>query len=344
MKTEVPKLGSHLKKPTVKLERQTDHTKSGKEKREIPVNCWKTNEPQATLYFWMSVIILTSRLSSAKSPNQINRVKDCAGPTRRTEWNRKDSNNSTRPQNERGRRVRNLSLLFFLCKCKADGRKDESVPHFVDPSIHTLTIELMDRPPLSTTDQGTRPFSSSLWVHLKSLYLDRRGKVLDWWWLCGTCGWVVNFPLLDPIHLFSLPIGNLLLQIVWMDLLHSGRPLNRMGLAEFISPSQVMGRMGCAVKTTAPHTTHNDICFLFTQHLYILGHLFISFHFISGANSWKRYSLKARNERNIFKAKCLFSFTPWVLFTTSCYYTGNILSFKRRFIYFSSEFTVHWKK
>jgi hypothetical protein len=87
-------------------------------------------------------------------------------------------------------------------------------------------------------------------------------------------------------------------------------------------------------------------CFLLIQHLYTLGHLF---YFLS--TSFPEPILKAilfqqrKNERRILKTKYLFfSFIRWVLFTTRCYYVGNILSFKRRFIYFPSESTVHWKK
>jgi hypothetical protein len=50
-----------------------------------------------------------------------------------------------------------------------------------------------------------------------------------------------ELPPFEPHPSFFFANRQFLLQIVWMDLLHSGRPLNRMGLAEFISPSQVMG-------------------------------------------------------------------------------------------------------
>jgi hypothetical protein len=72
-------------------------------------------------------------------------------------------------------------------------------------------------------------------------------------------------------------------------------------------------------------------CFPLIQHLYTLGQFF---YFLS--TSFPEPILKAilfqqrKNERRILKTKYLFfSFIRWVLFTTRCYYVGNILSFKR---------------
>lgn len=174
------------RKTKVKLERQIDHTTSdGKAKRknrnDWGLNQWKTNEPQATLeikfdlchYFDQPLII-------RKSTNQINRVKIVESlAVYRLKWKRLEQFGRVM----KGDDVCEISHSFSSsCKCK----EDKSVPHLVD-SIHTSTMYSFTfrSSPLSTE---SRP---SLWIHLKSLYLDRRGKALDWWWICRTCGWVV---------------------------------------------------------------------------------------------------------------------------------------------------------
>lgn len=91
------------------------------------------------------------------------------------------------------------------------------------------------------------------------------------------------------------------------------------------------------------HTTHNDICFLFTQHLNnwwtasdSLSILSISFpEPIFESDTRRRKEMK----RKILQMKCLFSFIGWVfIYDEVLHYLGNILSFKCRFIYFPSYF------
>jgi hypothetical protein len=78
--------------------------------------------------------------------------------------------------------------------------------------------------------------------------------------------------------------------------------------------------------------------------LWGISFIFFPLHFRSQFR--KRYSSRKEEMKEEFwkRNTFFFSFIRWVLFTTRCYYVGNILSFKRRFIYFPSESTVHWKK
>jgi hypothetical protein len=82
---------------------------------------------------------------------------------------------------------------------------------------------------------------------------------------------------MDPIDLFLFANRQSSLADRLDGLLHSGRPLNRMGLVEFI-PFQVkwwpewvvLGRQLHHI----PPTMIFVFCFLLIQHLYTLGHLF----------------------------------------------------------------------
>ena len=152
------------------------------ESKWLGLKQWKTNAPQVTLeikfdlchYFDQPLII-------RESTNQINRVKIVESlAVYRLKWKRLEQFGRVM----KGDDVCEISHSFSSsCKCK----ENKSVPHLVD-SIHTLTMYSFTfrSSPLSTE---SRP---SLQIHLKSLYLDRRGKALDWWWICRTCGWVVG--------------------------------------------------------------------------------------------------------------------------------------------------------
>lgn len=200
------------------------------------------------------------------------------------------------------------------------------------------------------TDQETRPFCSSLWFHLKSLYLDRRGKVLDGWWGCGTCGWVVIFLLLHGSHRsFSLCQSSIFScrSSRWASVAQRSTFEQNGGWSNFFLSKSSDGQNG--LRWVDNCTTYHPQWYLFSVFFWFniftlwgISFIFFPLHFRS--QFLKAILFQRRNERRILKTKCLFSFIRWVLFTTSCYYVGNILSFKRRFIYFPSESTVHWKK
>ncbi len=183
----------------------------------------------------------------------------------------------------------------------------KSVPHLVDPSIHTLTIEPMDSLSFIHTDQETRPLCSSLWFHLKSLYLDRRGKVLDGWWGCGTCGWVVNFPLLHGPHrsfFFANRQSSLADRLDGPVAQRSTFEQNGVGRFYSFKSSDGQNGLCCVDNCTTYHPQWYLFSVFFWLNIFTLWGIFYFFQsFISGANFWKRYSTKEEmkvSKRNAF--------------------------------------------